>query len=119
MTMVFYSAVRQLARSPNQATLFSAFLAHEQHSCGLAAIGPGRFPSMNPTTRKISAVGDCESHCSVRLDDVDAPRSDDAEFWISHQREAAQNGGGKDQGEHAGVDCKETRVGQSFHDLPL
>src|ERR1017187_10398052 len=70
---------------------------------------------MNPTARKIGTVGDCESHRSIRLDNVDATCGDDAEVGISHHREAAQNGDRKHQREHSGIDCKEARTGQSFH----
>jgi len=89
MAVVFYRAVRQLARSPNQAALFGAFLTHEQHSRGVPAIGPGRLLLMNPTARKIGAVGDCESHRPIRLDDIYAAGGDNPEMGISHHRDAA------------------------------
>lgn len=71
---------------------------------------------MVPTARKIGTVGDCESHRSVRLHDVDATGGDDTELGISHHQEATQNGGRKHERERAGVDCKEAGVGQSFHE---
>src|SRR5258708_18960833 len=77
MDMVFYRAVRELARSPNQAALFGAFLTHEQHSRGVPAIRPGRLLLMNPTARKIGAVGDGESHRPIWLDDIDAAGGED------------------------------------------
>src|SRR5258708_12579369 len=56
MAMVFYGAVRELVRSPNQAALFGAFLTHEQHSRGVPAIRPGRLLLMNPTPSKIAPL---------------------------------------------------------------
>src|SRR5215472_1950258 len=111
MAVVFYRAVREFARSPNQAALFSTFLTHEQHSCGVPAIGPRRLLPTNPTSRKICAVGDGESHRPIRLDDIYAAGGDDPEMGISHHRDAAQNSGRERKREHAGVDCKEARVG--------
>src|SRR3981189_1108258 len=79
MSMIFYRAVRKLACSPDQATLFSAFLTHERQSRGLPGIRSGRLLFMNPPTRKIGAVGYCKAHRSVRFHDVDATCGDDAE----------------------------------------
>ena len=44
---------------------------------------------MNPTARKIGAVGDCESHRPIRLDDIYAAGGDNPEMGISHHRDAA------------------------------
>src|SRR4051812_6124209 len=118
MSMVLYRAIRELARSPNQATLFGAFLTHEQHSCGLSAIRSWRFLFVIPTAGKIGTVGDCKSHRSVRLYDVDTTSGDDAESRISHHHEATQDGSCKHEREHTGIDCKEARVGQGLHEKP-
>lgn len=74
---------------------------------------------MNPTARKIGAVGDCEPHRSIRLDDIYAAGSDDPEMGISHHHDAAQNSSHEHEREHAAVDCKEARAGQRFHENPL
>src|SRR5258707_2704827 len=119
MAVVFYRAVRELARSPNQAALFGAFLTHEQHSRGVPAIRPGRLLLMNPTARKIGAVGDCESHRPIRLDDIDAAGGEDSAEGNSPHRRAAQNSGRKRDREHARGDCKEAGAGQRLHESPL
>src|SRR5260370_42148306 len=103
MAMVFYRAVRELACSPNQAALFGAFLTHEQHSRGVPAIRPGRLLLMNPTARKIGAVGDCESHRPIRLDDIDAAGGGNTAGGSSHHRDAAHKTGRESARERAGV----------------
>src|ERR1700719_5181706 len=39
--MIFDGSVRKLVRSPDEAALFGALFAHEQHSGGIPAIRPG------------------------------------------------------------------------------
>ena len=41
VSMIFYRAVGELARSPYQAALLGTFLTHEQHARGIPAIRPG------------------------------------------------------------------------------
>src|SRR5258708_34393010 len=49
MPMVFYRAVRQVARSPSQASLCCAFLTHEHHSPRVPSTRPSRPLHSYPT----------------------------------------------------------------------
>jgi len=67
MSVIFDRAIGELACSPDQSALFRAFLAHEQHARCVAAVGARRFFLVNPTTGKISAIGDSEPHRAIGL----------------------------------------------------
>src|ERR1700689_329147 len=82
MAVILDGTVRKLQRPPDQATLFSAFLVHEQHASSFGSIRTCVLFLAVPCARKVGSVRDGQADGAVKLHDIDAPNRDDAECRI-------------------------------------
>jgi hypothetical protein len=103
MAVIFNCPIGKLACAPDQTSLFGTFFAHEEEAGGLAAIGPRKLFLVIPGAGKIGDIGNRKPHSSVRLNNVDSLRGDDAKVQTSQKEQGGHDSRHK-------IELKDARV---------
>src|SRR3984893_17705255 len=78
VSMVLHASIGQLTRAPDEAALFRALFAHEQHSRRFSAIRPWVFSLSVPRTREVGTIRNRQTNRAIRFNDVNAASEDES-----------------------------------------
>jgi hypothetical protein len=79
VNVVLHASIGQLTRAPDEAALFQAFFAQEQHSRCFSAIRPWVFFLAVPRTREVGTIRNRQANSAIRFNDVNSASRDDSE----------------------------------------